>query len=81
MHKLTGTNLFMSKICMAQAETRPRNTAPQTIEVRSVCFLNFITPQAHFRKVTVHVVGKSGCVLHARAADRARAVWEALAQN
>ena len=28
---------------------------------------HIIAPQAHFRKVTVHVVGKSGCVLHARA--------------
>ena len=25
---------------------------------------HIIAPQAHFRKVTVHVVGKSGCVLH-----------------
>ena len=42
-----------------------------------------IAPQAHFRKVTVHVVGKSGCVLHARARDTtgAGAVWGTLAQN
>ena len=31
---------------------------------------HIIAPQAHFRKVTVHVVGKSGCVLHARDHDR-----------
>ena len=41
---------------------------------------NIFAPQAHFRKVTVHVVGKSGCVLH-DSTTGARAVWGALAQN
>ena len=39
-------------------------------------FPKIIGSQAHFRKVAVHVVGKSGCVLHARATTTgARAVW------
>ena len=32
--------------------------------------LIFIAQQTHFRKVAVHVVGKFGCVLHARRTER-----------